>query len=92
MYWLPEELLEDRVKEDKIPYDIWRDMGLLRTVPGNKIHYKHVTDWFLEVQNQDDIYIPWGGYDSWSAEYWAVSYTHLDVYKRQIAEKLTMMK
>ena len=70
MYWLPEELLEKRVQEDKIPYDKWRDMGLLRTVPGNKIHYKHVTEWFLEVQNEYDIYIPWHGYDSWSADYY----------------------
>lgn len=70
MYWLPEDLLEQRVKEDKIPYDIWRDMGLLRTVPGNKVHYEHVVQWFLEVQNELDIYIPWHGYDSWSAEYY----------------------
>lgn len=70
MYWLPEDLLEQRVKEDKIPYDIWRDMGLLRTVPGNKVHYGHVVEWFLEVQNELDIYIPWHGYDSWSAEYY----------------------
>lgn len=70
MYWLPEDLLEQRVLEDKIPYDIWRDMGLLRTVPGNKVHYKYVTEWFLEVQNQHGIYIPWIGYDSWSATYW----------------------
>lgn len=70
MYWLPEELLDQRVKEDKIPYDIWRDMGLLRTTPGNKVHYKFVTQWFLEVQNELDIYIPWVGYDSWSATYW----------------------
>jgi len=70
MYWLPEELLEKRAQEDKIPYDKWRDMGLLRTVPGNKIHYKHVTQWFIEVQNEYDIYIPWHGYDSWSADYY----------------------
>lgn len=70
MYWLPEELLEQRVKEDKIPYDIWRDMDLLRTVPGNKIHYKHVTQWFLEIQDEYDIYLPWHGYDSWSASYY----------------------
>jgi phage terminase large subunit-like protein len=72
MYWLPEDLLELRVKEDKIPYDIWQDMGLLRTVPGNKVHYKHVTDWFLEVQSATgcDIYIPWHGYDAWSADYY----------------------
>lgn len=70
MYWLPEDLLDKRVQEDKIPYDIWRDLGLLRTVPGNKIHYKYVTEWFLEVQNECDIYIPWHGYDGWSAEYY----------------------
>lgn len=70
MYWLPEDLLEQRVNEDKIPYDIWRDMGLLRTTPGNKVHHKFVTQWFKEVQEEMDIYIPWVGYDSWSATYW----------------------
>lgn len=70
MYWLPEELLEQRTKEDKIPYDIWCDLGLLRTTPGNKVHYKFVTEWFLEIQNEYDIYLPWIGYDSWSATYW----------------------
>ncbi|MCU7205961.1 terminase large subunit [Turicibacter sp. GALT-G1] len=70
MYWLPEDLLEQRTKEDKIPYDIWHDLGLLRTTPGNKVHHKFVTEWFLEIQNEYDIYIPWIGYDSWSATYW----------------------
>jgi phage terminase large subunit-like protein len=70
MYWLPEDLLDKRVQEDKIPYDIWRDMGLLRTTPGNKVHHKFVTQWFREVQEEMDIYIPWVGYDSWSANYW----------------------
>lgn len=70
MYWLPEDLLEKRVQEDKIPYDKWRDMELLRTTPGNKVHYKYVTQWFLEIQNDYDIYIPWHGYDAWSADYY----------------------
>ena len=69
MYWLPEELLEQRTKEDKIPYDIWRDIGLLQTTPGNKVHYKFVAEWFLKVQQEYDIYLPWIGYDSWSATY-----------------------
>lgn len=70
MYFLPEDLLDSRSKEDKIPYDIWRDLGLLRTTPGNKVNKEHVTQWFLEVQNELDIYIYKGGYDSWSADYW----------------------
>ena len=70
MYWLPEDLLEQRTKEDKIPYDLWAEQGLLRTTPGNKVHAKYVTQWFLEIQNDLDVYIPWVGYDAWSATYW----------------------
>ena len=69
MYWLPEDLLDKRVSEDRVPYDKWQDLGLLRTTPGNKVHYKFVVDWFKEVQNEKDIYIPWIGYDNWSATY-----------------------
>lgn len=70
MYWLPEDLLEQRTKEDKIPYDTWYDMGLLRLSKGNSIHPKVVTEWFVEIQNELGIYLPWIGYDSWSAKYW----------------------
>lgn len=70
MYWLPEELLEQRSKEDKIPYDLWHEAGLLRTTPGNSVHAKFVTEWFLEVRDEYGIYLPWIGYDRWSANYW----------------------
>ena len=70
MYWLPEELLEQRTKEDRIPYNIWYDLGLLRTCQGNSVHPKYVTQWFIEMMNEHDIYMPWCGYDSWSAKYW----------------------
>lgn len=70
MYWLPEDLLEKRVHEDKIPYDIWEEQGLLRTVPGNEVHPKYVTEWFLELRDEYGIYIPWIGYDAWAAKYW----------------------
>lgn len=69
MYWLPEALLEQRTKEDKIPYDIWAEQGLLRTCPGNRVHYRYVREWFEEVQNTYDIYLYKCGYDSWSATY-----------------------
>ncbi|MDD4780349.1 MAG: terminase large subunit [Tissierellia bacterium] len=70
MYWLAEDLLEQRIKEDKISYDYWRDQGLLRTCPGNSVHAKYVTEWYVEVMNDYGIYLPWIGYDSWSAKYW----------------------
>lgn len=70
MYWLPEDLLEQRAKEDKIPYDLWQQQGFLRTTPGNSVHAKYVTEWFLEIRDDYGIYLPWIGYDSWSAKYW----------------------
>lgn len=70
MYWLAEGLLERRVNEDKIPYDKWYERELLRLCPGNKVHQKHVKEWFVEVQEKLDIYITYVGYDSWSAPYW----------------------
>jgi len=34
--------------------------------------YKYVTEWYKEIvfENEINIYIPWTGYDSWSAKYW----------------------
>lgn len=69
-YWLPEELLEQRVEEDKIPYDLWRDQGYLDVVPGNKIHPRCVTEWFVSINEELDIYPYYIGYDAWAAEYW----------------------
>lgn len=70
MYWIAEDLLEKRVKEDQIPYDKWHERGLIRLCPGNSVHAKYVKEWFVEVQEKLDVYIPWIGYDSWSAKYW----------------------
>ena len=70
MYWLAEELMERRAKEDQIPYDRWFDRELLRLSPGNKVHHKYVTEWFTEIQNKLGIYVAYIGYDAWSATYW----------------------
>jgi phage terminase large subunit-like protein len=69
MFWLPAELLEQRVREDKIPYDIWEQQGLVRLCPGNAISYRMVADWFEEVQNELGITLINIGYDAWSARY-----------------------
>lgn len=69
MYWLPDELLDLRVQEDRIPYDIWKEKGLLRTSGTNKIDYRDITKWFLEVQNDLDCYIYKIGYDRWQSAY-----------------------
>ena len=69
-YWIPEELFEQRLKEDNVPYDIWHQQGYIDLSPGNKIDYRLLVQWFREVQQQDDIFLYKVGYDRWSATYW----------------------
>lgn len=70
MYWIPEELVEQKVHQDQIPYDLWIEQGYCRTCPGNKIHAKYVTEWFEELRDKYDIYPLYIGYDAWAASYW----------------------
>lgn len=70
MYFLPKDNFEQRVKEEKIPYDKWLEAGLLRLCNGNSINYSDVTAWFLEMVNTYEITPAWIYYDSYSAKYW----------------------
>jgi len=69
MYWIPENSFERHIVEDKIPYDKWKDRGLIRLSQGNKVNYHEITEWFKDLQDKDDIYLYKIGYDSWSAAY-----------------------
>ena len=71
MFWIPENSVERHIRTDKIRYDIWIEKGWVRTCPGNKINPDVVWEWFVEIQNEYDIYLNIVGYDSWSAEMWA---------------------
>lgn len=70
MYWLPADNFEKRVKEEKIPYDTWLEMGLLRLCVGNMIDYRDITAWFVEMANKYQVIPEWIYYDSYSAAYW----------------------
>lgn len=70
MYWLPSDNFEQRVKLEKIPYDIWLKRGLVRLCNGNSINYSDVTAWFVEILNNYGITPLWIYYDSYSAKYW----------------------
>ena len=69
-YFLPAELVEQRVREDKIPYDKWAERGLLTLCEGNKVNYSDVTAWFLRMMEEYKIYPVWIGYDPWNSQYW----------------------
>jgi phage terminase large subunit-like protein len=69
MYWLPADRLEEHVKTDQVPYDIWLEQGWIRLCEGNRINYHDVMDWFDEMRNEEDLYFWKIGYDSWNVKY-----------------------
>lgn len=69
MYWLPSERFHERIEFDRVPYDEWQTLGLVRLCEGNKINYKDVVDWFEEVRDEHGLYIFKIGYDSWNSQY-----------------------
>ena len=70
MYWIPTNFLEKKITEDKIPYDKWIKLGLMRLSGDSKIDYKDVTKWYLEQVQEYDLRPLWVGYDSWNAQFW----------------------
>lgn len=41
-FWLPEDTLRDRERQDGVPYSGWRDAGFLRVTPGSVIDYDQI--------------------------------------------------
>lgn len=70
MYFLPKDNFEQRVHDEKIPYDKWLEAGLLRLCEGNSINYSDVTAWFMEMVEKYDVTPAWIYYDPYSAAYW----------------------
>jgi phage terminase large subunit-like protein len=69
-YFIPAELLDLRVNEDKIPYDKWVERGLVTTCEGFRVKYSDVTAWYLKMLNEYGIRPLWIYYDRALAGYW----------------------
>lgn len=69
-YWIPLEKAEQKEREDKVPYTIWKEKGYVDFCLGNKINYTDVTNWFIELREKYGIYTLWVGFDKWNAQYW----------------------
>jgi phage terminase large subunit-like protein len=68
--FMPGDTIEQRSKEDKVPYDIWAQRGLITLCPGNKIDYRYVTEWFQYMKDEYGIIAYYCGYDSWNSPAW----------------------
>jgi len=54
-FWLPQEGLYEKARNDRIPYDLWRAQGHLLTTPGRAIEYEYVAEHLLTVFERYDV-------------------------------------
>lgn len=43
-FWLPEDGLAEKSRNDRVPYDLWASQGLLQTTPGGSIEYEFIAE------------------------------------------------
>lgn len=48
-FWTPAEGLKDRAHRDRVPYDLWRDQGFLKTTSGASVDYEVVACDIAEI-------------------------------------------
>jgi len=64
--WIPEEGVLDKAKMEKVPYDLWIEQGILRTVKGNAIHYELLAEDIAEILGEYTVVSV--NFDRWRIE------------------------
>ncbi|BAQ16923.1 phage terminase large subunit [Methyloceanibacter caenitepidi] len=54
-FWLPEEGLAERSRQDRVPYDVWARDGFIERTPGQSIEYEFVAGQIAELFRDHDI-------------------------------------
>jgi len=67
-FWIPEGVVAQKVKEDKIPYDTWIDKGWVRTTPGNSISLEFIARDIKQIIEDNDLTVTCLMYDRWRIE------------------------
>jgi len=54
-FWLPEDGLAEKSRNDRVPYDIWASEGALQTTPGRAIEYEFIAEYLRGLFDRCDV-------------------------------------
>jgi phage terminase large subunit-like protein len=54
-FWLPSKGLVEKARQDRVPYDLWREQGHLRTCPGPTVNYEFVAGFLADFIAVHDV-------------------------------------
>ena len=69
-FFMPKDVLEKRMQEDSVPYDIWVKKGYITLSEGSQNDFSKVTEWFQKMVWDYGVRPLWVGYDPWNSKYW----------------------
>lgn len=64
-FWLPEEGLVEKARNDRVPYDLWRNQKFLMTTPGRSVDYDYVAQ-YLKRELFDRHKVKKVAFDRWN--------------------------
>lgn len=70
-FWMPEDMLRERVQKDRVPFDVWKKQGALRTTLGPIIDYDEIYDDIVGTL-EPQFAVRQVGYDPWNATQFAI--------------------
>jgi len=65
-FWIPEARMRERIKTDRVPYDVWERQGFVTVTPGNVVDYDQVIDKIIECR--DTYLLREIGFDTWGMD------------------------
>ncbi len=68
-FFMPENKVEEATARDGLPYEIYRQRGLLTVCGENTVDYRAVHEWFRMLEREYEILPLKVGYDRYSAAY-----------------------
>lgn len=71
-FWVPGDGLVERSRQDRVPYDMWHQQGLLRTTPGGSVDYEYIIQDLADILR--DAVIGVVAFDRW----------RIDVFKKEL--------
>ena len=54
-FWIPEDNMDQRVRRDHVPYDVWQRQGYIQTTEGNVVHYGFIESFIEQLGTEYNI-------------------------------------
>ena len=54
-FWIPEDNMDQRVRRDHVPYDVWQRQGFIQTTEGNVVHYGFIENFIEQLGTEYNI-------------------------------------